>query len=308
MQAQRGDRAFGMHERPDGGEAGLCGRVQPGVPRALTRRARALWRALEAHRMRHCHALLPWLLALAVAAPAWAQDEPPARQPGAEAEAGGEAGGAGAVAMDEASLNARYAELEAAAAELVKRYEDAVRARVAALAADDVTIAYLVEKDLFSAEALMKGLPEEPLARIPWLRKTYDDVEERARTMASRFGGVTKQQSEEAAIRTLRRIARAQETYRERDSDGDGVYDYSERLEALVLHGLKETATPGIFSSNGYTFRVLHGDVLSWSGEAVPETPGKTGDRFFFIDERGKVREARGQKAGAGSPVVQEKK
>ncbi len=205
-------------------------------------------------------------------------------------------------------LEAQYRQLQAMARQLVEAYEKRIAERVEQLAASDPTIHYLVEKQLFTAASLTRGLPEEPLARIPWLRKTLETMDERAHKMAARFGNVTKQANERAAIRTLHRIAERQEQYRENDSDGDGVFDYAESLEALAVPGLTPTERPGVYRAQGYRFRILFGDVLSWSAEAVPIEPGKDGERFFFVDERGRVRAMRGRPADAASPIAEEER
>ncbi|RME76440.1 MAG: hypothetical protein D6776_01240 [Planctomycetota bacterium] len=262
----------------------------PVVPRAAAETTGPEDRSM----FRHSRIAAASLLAALAAAPATA------RPGGSSAES------PTATATVQASLDAQYEALERQAARLAAAYEKAIAARVAELAAADPTIAYLVDKNLLSAEALTRGLPTDPLARVPWLRTTLARVDERAKKMAARFGDVTLRQNERAAIRALVAIARAQERYRESDTDGNGVFDYAESLDALALEGFEADDKPGYVRRHGYRFRLLHGDVLSWSAEALPLEPGKTGRRFFFIDERGQVRENTGGPAGASSPLAPE--
>ncbi|GIW72148.1 MAG: hypothetical protein KatS3mg102_1690 [Planctomycetota bacterium] len=209
---------------------------------------------------------------------------------------------AGAPAPEAAALAERYAELQRQAAKLAAAYERAIAARVEALASQSPTLAHLRRTGLFTAESMLAGLPAEPLARLPWLCRALDEVEQRARELEQQFAGLARGRNEAAAIALLRRIAQAQERFREQDRDKDGVFDYAENLEDLGLPDLRPASEPGWYQAPGYRLRLLHGDVLSWSAEAVPEQPGQSGSRWFFIDERGLVRQSTSGPATAQSP------
>ena len=55
------------------------------------------------------------------------------------------------------------------------------------------------------------------------------------------------------------------------------------------------------FTANGHRFTITHGDVLTYTALVEPETPGDTGDTFFFVDQTGVVRIERHQRAGPAS-------
>ncbi|MGH7298490.1 MAG: hypothetical protein ACRELB_26355, partial [Polyangiaceae bacterium] len=208
----------------------------------------------------------------------------------------------------EPSLDAHYARVIADATRLCERYKQAIAAKVDALCAGDAGLARLREAGLFTTDAMLAPVPQDdPLAALPVLRTTYYSVDAVAEEKSKEYAGMIKQKNEDAAIALLKRIAKAQELFRDEDRDGNGISDYTEKLGDLSLAGL--TLSGKMKGSNqaivdGYTFRVLRADPLHWAGDARPERPGRTGDRFFYIDETGIIRAERGKEAGEGSEPV----
>jgi type IV pilus assembly protein PilA len=98
-----------------------------------------------------------------------------------------------------------------------------------------------------------------------------------------------KGSNEAAAIGALRTLVTAQALFREGDKDGDGVLDYAASLDELAAAGLIDNVL-GSGMKQGYTFTIGGAAVFNWSGTADPVTPGKSGDRYFFVDESGVIR------------------
>lgn len=103
--------------------------------------------------------------------------------------------------------------------------------------------------------------------------------------------------NEAAAIAHLRTWTSAQEIYFQRHrtyapSEGDLVGEH--------LVGDMEAI------ESGYVFTVTAegGGSINWSGTAIPETPGTTGDRHFFIDQTGVIRWSLDGEANANSPAL----
>ena len=55
--------------------------------------------------------------------------------------------------------------------------------------------------------------------------------------------------------------------------------------------------------AEGYVFE-LRGSDFQWSCTASPVDPGKTGDRYFFVDDSGVIRFERDRQATATSPPI----
>ena len=95
--------------------------------------------------------------------------------------------------------------------------------------------------------------------------------------------------NETAAISTMRSIASAQHLFREADRDKDDVEDYANALTELGnVKLIDEILSSG--TKQGYAYRIVDADRFSWSATASPLSPGKSGDRYFFIDESGALR------------------
>ena len=105
--------------------------------------------------------------------------------------------------------------------------------------------------------------------------------------------------NEAHAITALRAIHSAQNIYREQDVDGNGTLDYADIPATLADHGLLEP-NPGTdwwenWTQSGYKIGqssgLLNGQTLFiWSMVALPERPGDSGKRYFFIDQTGVIR------------------
>ncbi|GIW71748.1 MAG: hypothetical protein KatS3mg102_1290 [Planctomycetota bacterium] len=109
--------------------------------------------------------------------------------------------------------------------------------------------------------------------------------------------------NEAMAKSTLRALFTFQALFREGDKDGDGRLDYAESLGELFAAGLiDEVLASG--RKQGYRFRILSADEDTWSAVAEPLEPGRSGDRWFFIDETGVIRQSEHGPASADSPPV----
>ncbi len=98
-----------------------------------------------------------------------------------------------------------------------------------------------------------------------------------------------KGSNEAAAIGALRTITTSQALFREGDKDKNGTLDYAPSLEALEKVGLIDRVLAS-GTKQGYLYRVEQADELRFSATATPVTPGKSGDRSFFVDESGVIR------------------
>jgi hypothetical protein len=98
-----------------------------------------------------------------------------------------------------------------------------------------------------------------------------------------------KNSNEAAAIGVLRTVTTAQVLYREGDKDKDGVLQYAPDLESLRRTQLIDAQT-GSGMRQGYRFQIEQADGRRFSATAAPAAPGKSGDRWFFVDESGVVR------------------
>lgn len=109
-----------------------------------------------------------------------------------------------------------------------------------------------------------------------------------------------KSGNESAAIGSLRTIVTAQAMFREADSDEDGVRDYAETLRALEgVRLIDDVLASG--EKQGYCFIVFSNSGSTWHGHADPRLPGETGDRGFYVDDTGVIREAEPPPAGPTS-------
>jgi prepilin-type N-terminal cleavage/methylation domain-containing protein len=102
-----------------------------------------------------------------------------------------------------------------------------------------------------------------------------------------------KAANEANAIQTLRAIHAAETLFRDRDYDKNGVNDYAQMmgpLDGLIPHSLLDDTR----FYQGYAFGIIACDPgqeqFRWGAIAAPASPGKSGDRAFFIDETGVIR------------------
>ena len=243
----------------------------------------------------------PLALALGLAASATAMPEP---EPAAPREPPGTP-----TSPEGSPLEQRYQRLEKSAQALADAYRKAIAERIDQLAQANSTLARLREVGLFTPEAILSGVSDEPFLAVQQLRENLSRIEETAMQLAREFGGVAKERNEQAAIRFLRRVAECQTTFRETDKDGNGILDFADNFAGLTLVGLAiPTGEKGKLEIkvDGYKFRVLFADTLHWAADGAPEKPGETGDRFFYIDQSGIVRAERGKGATPTSPPVQD--
>ena len=120
-----------------------------------------------------------------------------------------------------------------------------------------------------------------------------------------------KAANEAAAIAMLRSVHSAQNVYREQDKDGNGTLDYAHNTVQLVNVGLLSAQTlsaprvvsPG-YSVGASTSPVLTPTQFTWCMLALPDEPGDSGDRYFFITQRGVLRYCISNHFGAGWPTI----
>ena len=111
-----------------------------------------------------------------------------------------------------------------------------------------------------------------------------------------RFMTSQRRANETAAISALRTISTANSLYRNRY----GTYG---SLDQLMSAGLIDSAYND--PRRGYVFQSTGTiDSVLWAVEAAPEQPGTSGDRYFFIDERGSIRVSDGSPADSTSNAL----
>ena len=99
--------------------------------------------------------------------------------------------------------------------------------------------------------------------------------------------------NESSAVSSLRAVSSVQEQYRSRF----GVF--SSTLTDLSTQGFIDSQL-GSGTKSGYNFEnFVASGSLGFSLEANPQTPGMTGNRFFFVDESGVIRFATSSAASA---------
>ncbi len=103
--------------------------------------------------------------------------------------------------------------------------------------------------------------------------------------------------NESATIAALRNLCSAQEMYRNRF----GVYGGFDELAArnLIDPTYQQAAR------RGYVFSAGANGSDSWVATAVPQEPGSSGDRYFFIDESAVIRFSETGNASSGDPAVE---
>ena len=103
--------------------------------------------------------------------------------------------------------------------------------------------------------------------------------------------------NESAAIATLRTVATAAHTYKASNTQ------YPANLAAL------SSATPpyidsvlGSGSKLGYNY-TLTGDASGFTANADPQTPGITGNRYFFVDTSAVIRYSNATATATSTPI-----
>jgi hypothetical protein len=107
--------------------------------------------------------------------------------------------------------------------------------------------------------------------------------------------------NESVAIGTLRVINTAEALYREADRGHNNKLVYAKSLKELRDADLIDPVLAS-GTKHGYVFSVESKEDLLWSATAVPQSPGKTGDRSFFIDESGVIRYRQASQPGTAGP------
>ncbi len=102
--------------------------------------------------------------------------------------------------------------------------------------------------------------------------------------------------NEASAISSLRTLTTVNEQYRTR------FQAYSGSLNNLQTEGYIDSVLGG-GSKSGYSFNYT-GGTNTWSCTADPETPGTTGDRYFFVDQTGVIRFSSSGTATSGSTPI----
>ncbi len=119
--------------------------------------------------------------------------------------------------------------------------------------------------------------------------------------------GARKRANEANAIVALRVIHTAQSVFAQRDKDGDGETDFAASLAELRAAGNLIGPVLASGAMHGYHFAITPGPAnLSWSATADPVHPGRSGERYFWIDERGVIRYSTDATAGPADPVIGE--
>jgi prepilin-type N-terminal cleavage/methylation domain-containing protein len=110
--------------------------------------------------------------------------------------------------------------------------------------------------------------------------------------------------NESAAIGNLRAVGTAQHIFQGGDKDHSGTYAYAVSLQALSNVNLIDSILAG-GTKQGYTFQILPGaTAFYWEAIATPVVPGKSGDRYFYVDESGAIRYSTSGQAGSNSIPV----
>jgi len=113
-----------------------------------------------------------------------------------------------------------------------------------------------------------------------------------------------KASNEAAAVSALRTIATAQSLFREGDKDKNSTLDYATSLDALataagVIDPVLQSGT-----KQGYLFSINSATQFTFSATASPAVPGKSGDRYFYVDESGVIRyNTTGSPSSASAPI-----
>ena len=106
-----------------------------------------------------------------------------------------------------------------------------------------------------------------------------------------------KRANETAAISSLRAIGSANGLYRSR-------YSTYATLDQLISSSLIDDTLSA--TRHGYNFTSIGTtDSARWAITAEPETPGTSGDRYFYIDESGVIRTEDSGTASASSSALE---
>ena len=102
--------------------------------------------------------------------------------------------------------------------------------------------------------------------------------------------------NEGAAIGALRLISAAEVIHNER-------YGSYGTLDELIARGLVDP-TFGNATRRGYMIDTITVNTFEYTAFADPENFGTSGERYFYIDDSGVIRQATGSPADASAPPV----
>ena len=96
--------------------------------------------------------------------------------------------------------------------------------------------------------------------------------------------------NEAAAIASLRTLHAAEEMYRDQDKDQDGRLNFAVDLDTLRTTNALIDQVLATGTKQGYLYRVVSANEFFFEATATPVAPGKSGDRYFYIDDTGVIR------------------
>ena len=95
--------------------------------------------------------------------------------------------------------------------------------------------------------------------------------------------------NEAAAIGGLRSLFEAEEMFRDQDKDHDGVLQFAPNFQTLVQFGALIDTVLATGTKMGYVYTIVTADPWRFEAIASPLSPGRSGDRYFFIDDTGLI-------------------
>ena len=110
--------------------------------------------------------------------------------------------------------------------------------------------------------------------------------------------------NEMAAIGGLRVIATGTQNYYARVTP----HTYPDSLEDLGPDGSDPPYIDGLLAAGekqGYTFVYELEDEENYTCRANPSTPGRTGNRYFYVDEEGRITANATEEAGPDDPYIE---
>ncbi len=99
-----------------------------------------------------------------------------------------------------------------------------------------------------------------------------------------------KGSNEAAAIGNLRTLFTAEEMFRDEDKDHDGTLQYATSLGQLATTGALIDQALASGTRQGYAYEIQKATLFEFQATANPLVPGRSGDRYFFIDDTGAIR------------------
>jgi len=109
--------------------------------------------------------------------------------------------------------------------------------------------------------------------------------------------------NESSAVQSLRIILTSQTIFRESDRDRDFISDFATTMQELSAANLIDSSL-GTGTKSGYLFTMTNSGnhEFVWECHADPISPGKSGNRYFYIDQAGILRFARTGPAESTDP------